>query len=130
MSEASKTIDFDMQTAWLRRFNADAESNLNTFALRLKEALAEQVTIHKHKPFWFGAPKITGISVDIGEHKYTLEITGGRLKATVAMIVRGITLSTKSVDPAEWFSQLAAETQKTTEHAKSLSQSLSNFMAT
>ena len=45
------------------------------------------------------------------------------------MVVRGITLNTKNVNPAEWFLKLAEETQKATEHAKSLSQSLANFMS-
>jgi hypothetical protein len=129
MNEATQNSDFDMQTAWLRRFKADAESNVKAFALRLKEALPEHVSVLESRPFLFGSPKTTGVSVAIGEHNYTLEVANGRLKATVAMIVRGITLSTKSIDPAEWFAQLAAETQKTTEHAKSLSQSLSAFMA-
>jgi len=129
MSESSPHIDFDMQAAWLRRFKADAESNLKAFALRLKEALPEHVTIHESKPFFFGTPKTTGVTVSIGERKYTLTIADGHLKASVAMIVREITLSTKSIDPAEWFTQLAAETQKTTEHAKNLSNSLSAFMS-
>jgi hypothetical protein len=44
------------------------------------------------------------------------------------MVVCGITLNTKNVDPAQWFAQLSAETLKTTEHAKSFNQSLSTFM--
>lgn len=129
MNEGSQNIDFDIQTAWLRRFKSDAESNLQAFAKRLKEALPEQVTILESKPFLFGTPKTTGVSVEIGEHNYVLEISNGRLRASIAMVVRGITLNTKSIEPEEWFRQLAAETQKTTEHAKSLSQSLSAFMA-
>lgn len=130
MSDSPQVVDFDMQTAWMRRFQSDAESNLQAFALRLKEAMPEHVTIHESKPLLFGKPKITGVSIAIGEHKYTLEIVGGKLKTHVALIVREITLNTKSTDPAEWFTQLAAETQKATEHAKTLSQSLSAFMST
>jgi hypothetical protein len=129
MSDSPQAADFDMQAAWMRRFKSDAESNLQAFALRLKEAMPEHVTIHEHKPL-FGKPKMTGVTVALGEHTYTLEIVGGKLKSSVALIVREITLNTKNIDPAEWFTQLAAETQKTTEHAKSLSQSLSAFMST
>jgi hypothetical protein len=126
MSEGN--IDFDMQAAWLRRFNGDAESNLRAFALRLKEALPQQVSILESKSF-FSKPKLTGVSVDIGEHRYTLEVARGQLKACIAMVVRGITLNTKTVPPAEWFKRLAAETQTANAHAQSLSQSLSAFMA-
>jgi hypothetical protein len=122
-------MDFDMQAAWLRRFSSDAESNLAAFALRLKEALPGLVTVHENKGFFSKSAKVTGVSVDLGENRYKLELAGGRLIATIAMIVRGITLNTKSVDPAEWFAKLSQETQKASAHAQSLSASLQNFMA-
>jgi hypothetical protein len=124
----SQNIDFDMQAAWLRRFKADAESNLKAFALRLKEAMPELVTIHESKGFFAKTARTTGVTVDLGENRYALAIEGGRLTASVAMVVRGITLNTKFLDPAEWFARLGAETQKATEQAKALSQSLANFM--
>jgi hypothetical protein len=57
-----------------------------------------------------------------------LRMAKGRLQASIAMIVRGITLNTKMLDPAEWFKRLADETHKASEQAKSLSQSLNRFM--
>jgi hypothetical protein len=123
----SENMDFDMQAAWLRRFKADAESNLTAFALRLKEAMPELVTVHESRGFFSGA-KTTGVSVELGENRYSLAIDRGRLKATIAMVVRGIVLNTKSVDPADWFAKLADETRKATAHAQALSRSLANFM--
>ncbi len=122
-------MDFDMQAAWLRRFRSDAESNLKAFALRLKEAMPDLVTIHESKGFFSKSGKIIGVEVDLSEQKYRLELVGGtKLQASIAMVVRGITLSTKVIDPAEWFARLTQETQKASEHAQSLSQSLSAFM--
>ena len=125
----TQEIDFDKQTAWLRRFKEDAQSNLRAFALRLKEAMPELVTIQETRGFFSSSGKITGVSVELGESRYSLELGDGRLKAKIAMVVRGITLNTKSLDPAEWFAQLAAETKKASEHAQALSNSLSAFMA-
>jgi hypothetical protein len=126
----SENLDFDMQAAWLRRFRADAESNLTAFALRLKEAMPDQVTIHTaSRGFFSSATKTTGVTVELGENRYGLEIQGSRLKASIAMVVRGITLNTKAMDPAEWFQRLSEETRKASEHAQALSQSLSQFMA-
>jgi hypothetical protein len=126
----SGTDDFDMRAAWLRRFQADAESNLKAFARRLREALPDLVTVHESKGFFSRAARITGVSVTLGENCYTLEVAEGRLKANVAMVVRGITLNTKTIDPAEWFARLTRETAAATEHAKALSQSLAAFMET
>jgi hypothetical protein len=124
----SGDIDFDRQAAWLRRFRSDAESNLAAFAQRLKQALPDQVIVHESRGFFSRSGKITGVSVHIGENQYQLELAGGRLQASIAMVVRGITLNTKTVDPAEWFTRLAQETKAATEHAKALSQSLDAFM--
>jgi len=124
----SGDIDFDRQAAWLRRFLSDAESNLTAFAQRLKQALPDQVTVHESKGFFSRSARTTGVSVSIGENQYKLEIAGGRLQASVAMVVRGITLNTKTIDPAEWFTRLARETKAATEHAKALSESLDAFM--
>jgi hypothetical protein len=121
-------MDFDMQAAWMRRFSADAQSNLAAFALRLKEALPDLVTIHEQKSWLARTGKITGVSVELGEQHYKLELMSGRLTASIGMVVRGITLSTKTIDPAEWFARLSAETEKASAHAQSLSVSLQRFM--
>jgi hypothetical protein len=122
-------MDFDMQAAWLRRFSSDAQSNLGAFALRLREAMPELVTVHEQKGFFSKSGKIMGVTVELGERRYKLEIAQGRRLATIGMVVRGITLNTKTVDPAQWFAELTAETQKASVHAQSLSASLQQFMA-
>lgn len=125
----TENIDFDTQAAWLRRFQSDAESNLNAFARRLKEALPGLVTIQESRGLFSRSAKTEGVSVELDEKRYQLEIEGGRLKASIAMVVRGVVLNTKSIDPAEWFRRLADETKKASEHARALSGSLSDFMA-
>jgi hypothetical protein len=125
----SQKIDFDMQAAWLRRFKSDAESNLRAFALRLKEALPELVTIHESHGLFSRSAKTKGVSVELGEKRYNLEIDNGRLKASIAMVVHGVVLNTKTIDPADWFARLAEETKKASEHARALSGSLGDFMA-
>jgi hypothetical protein len=122
-------FDFDMQAAWLRRFSADAQSNLGAFALRLKEAIPDLVTVQESKGLFAKTGKITGVSIELGENLYKLEFASGRLQASIAMVVRGITLNTKTLPPAEWFARLAEETKKASAHAQSLSTSLQNFMA-
>ena len=125
----TENIDFDMQAAWLRRFKTDAESNLAAFALRLKEALPDLVTIHESRGLFSRSAKTKGVTVELGEKRYNLDIDGGRLKASIAMVVHGIVLNTKSIDPADWFVRLAEETKKASDHAQALSQSLGAFMA-
>ncbi|HEX7638435.1 MAG TPA: hypothetical protein VF457_08570 [Burkholderiaceae bacterium] len=126
----NRDIDFDLQAAWLRRFGADAEGNLRAFALRLKEALPEHVRIEERKGFFSSRAKTVGVSVELGEHRYVLQLADGRLQASIALVVRDIALNTKRVDPAEWFARLAEETRQASEQARSLSRSISDFMAT
>ena len=121
--------NFDMQAAWLRRFKADVESNLKAFALRLKEAMPDMVTVHESRGLFSKTGKVTGVTVELGDHHYGLAIENGRLKATIAMVVKGIVLNTKNIEPGEWFAKLSEETRKVSEHAQALSASLSSFMA-
>ncbi len=122
-------VDFDTQAAWLRRFTGDSEANLRAFALRLREALPDLVTLHESKGFFQRSSRITGVEVELGDSRYRLELDGSRLKASVALVVRGIALNTRAMEPGEWFARLKDETSKASAHAQALSQSLSGFMA-
>ncbi len=122
------TPDFDIQAAWLRRFTSDAESNLKAFALRLKEAMPERVTVHETKGFFSSFAKTTGVTVELGDCRYALDLENGRLRASIALVVRGIALNTKNVSPADWFARIGEEAQKASDEARALSQSLSGFM--
>lgn len=125
----SAPVNFDVQAAWLRRFNADAESNLRAFGLLLREAMPQLVTIQESRSLFSRNVKTTGVTVELGDSRYVLQVAKGRLQAQIAMVVRGVTLNTRSVAPAEWFARLHDETQKASEHAQSFSQSLDRFMA-
>ena len=125
----SGNLDFDTQAAWLRRFTADSESNLRAFALRLREAMPDLVTVHESKGF-FSAAKITGVEIELGDKRYKLELAGNRLKASVSLVVRGIPLNTRAIEPADWFARLTEETKQASDHARALSQSISGFMGT
>jgi uncharacterized protein (DUF1684 family) len=121
-------FDFDMQAAWLRRFSSDAASNLGAFAHRLKEAMPDSVLIEEKKGLFAKTGTVVAVTVDLGQNRYRLTVDKGRLQASIAMVVRGITLSTKPLAPAEWFAKLAEETTNASAHAQSLSQSLQRFM--
>lgn len=121
---------FDMQAAWLRRFQEDAQSSLQAFALRLREALPERVTVQEQKGLFSRTSRVVGVTAQMEQNRYVLELDHGQLRASIALVVRDIAISTKKVDPAEWFAKLAAETHEASDQAKRLAQSLSAFMAT
>jgi hypothetical protein len=126
--EGGAPANFDLEAAWLRRFQSDALANLRAFALTLREAMPDLVTIEERRGLFERKGTIIGVSVVLGDHRYDLQWDKGRLQAHIAMIVRGITLNTKTVEPGEWFRRLSEETHKASEHARSLSQSLNSFM--
>jgi hypothetical protein len=126
--EGGSPGNFDLEAAWLRRFQSDAQANLRAFALTLREAMPELVTIEERRGLFERKGTIIGVSVLLGDHQYGLQWEKGRLQAHIAMIVRGITLNTKTVEPGEWFRRLTEETHKASEHARSLSQSINSFM--
>ena len=124
------TAGFDIDSAWLRRFSADAGANLSAFGHRLKEALPDRVTL-EHKRGLFGRRgDVSGVEITLGDNRYRLALNGGRLSLTVAMVVRGVTLNTRQLDAETWFARLAEETRAASGDAEALSRSLSGFMAT
>lgn len=127
-AEGGAAGSFDLEAAWLRRFQSDAEANLQALALTLREAMPDLVTIEEHRGLFERRGRVTGLKIALGEHQYILQYANKRLQASIAMVVRGITLNTKIVDPAEWFRRLSEETHQASEHAKSLSQSITRFM--
>jgi hypothetical protein len=129
MSDTDQPIQFDTQAAWLRRFTSDAESNLGAFALRLKEAMPERVKLHERRGLFSRNATTTGVTVEMDQNHYRLDLVNGRLQASVAMVVRGVALNTKQLDPADWFAKLLEETRAASEHAQRLARSLSAFMA-
>lgn len=125
----STEVDFDMQAAWLRRFSDDAQSSLGALALRLKEALPDRVTLHEKRRLFRQAAQIVGLTVELGDRRYGLALTSGRLVASITLVVRGVALNTRTVPPADWFRELAEETRQASEQAGALSRSLAGFMA-
>ena len=65
----SGSLDFDTQAAWLRRFTSDSESNLRAFALRLREAMPDLVTVYESKGLFQRSGKITGVQVELGDNR-------------------------------------------------------------
>ena len=125
----SDSLGFDIQAAWLRRFTVDGENNLRAFALRLREALPDLVTVEESRGLFRRVGRITGVEIALGDSRYRLELTGSRLKTSIALVVHGIALNTRVVDPADWFSRLAEETHKASDQAQALSRSLAGFIA-
>ena len=130
----SGQLGFDGQAAWLRRFERDAQDSLGAFALRVKEALPDRVEIRRSRGGLFGGllgglGRTEAMSVELGQNRYLLELSRGRLRASIALVVRGIALNTRAVEPGEWFARLAEETRAASADAEALSRSLADFMA-
>ncbi len=131
MNDTLPTQSFDTQAAWLRRFHSDSESQLQAFALRLRDALPELVTVEESRSGLFSrTTRILGVTVELGQNQYGLRLEKGRLKATIALTVRGITISTRECDTADWFRRLMEETRSSLAQSRDLSQALSAFMST
>ena len=125
----SDSDDFDIQAAWLRRFHADAESNLKAFALRLKEAMPELVTVRESKGLFRAQRGITGVSVELGDKPVH---AGNRPRPAEGDRRDGGARhhaehedrrSGRLVRPAG-----AKKPRHATDHARSLSRSLTSFM--
>ena len=94
---AARAADFDVQAAWMRRFQADAESNLRAFAMRLHEAMPDRVTIRESKGLFARTAKTTGVTAatnnGFGKALYTISTATTRT-TTTGQAGRGAAAST------------------------------------
>src|ERR1700743_210207 len=61
--------------------------------------MPDLVTVHETRGLFSKSGKVTGITVELGENRYNLAIEGGRLKASVALVVGGVKLTTQPIPP-------------------------------
>ena len=117
-------MDFDTEMAWAAalRGRRRRQSEGASRCVCKKPCPSRSRSREQSARFLHRDERITGVTVDLGESAYTLKLEDGRLEASVALVVRGIAISTKPIPPEDWFRRLGEETRKSSEQAKSLSQ--------
>ena len=120
--------DLSVAGALIGRYRQDQHSLLEQLAGLLEAALPGQVTVSR-KGGLFGPKHVGGVSVDVGDHRYTLQRGRGEaLEASRQQVVRGVVLHTEELPIESWLGEvgaaLDAELQRTSQGREALSRLL------
>lgn len=121
--------DFDLQTAWLRRAKGDMRAFAEALAVRLEAALPGVVEIERRRDGLFARTShVSRIVVRQDGALLSLDLEHGRLRASRAKVVRGVTLSTETIDVPAWLEAVLVGTRRQGEQAGAAHAVLHDFL--
>jgi len=117
---------FDMDTAWLRRAQADLQGFVTRFAMLAETALPHHARVVKIREGFFKKTERVGeIAIAFDTEVYKMTLRDARsLDTTVERRVRGVVISNRPVEPHAWMTGLMAAVKAQTEHSRALSDML------
>lgn len=121
--------DFDLDAAVLRRAQGDVRAFMAALAVRLEGALPGRVKVERRRD---GLLSKTSHVAKIAFHgdKAVYELASGRggVAATRAKLVRGVVISSSTIDPAQWLAEVRQEVAALADQAGSASDALHDFL--
>jgi hypothetical protein len=101
--------DLDLVAASLRADAGDLDAFVEALAVKLEEALPDQVEVERRGRLLGGQKRVRRIEVTLGEQRYEAEFERGRATCRRRSVVRGIALKTQELDLDAWIAALSQE---------------------
>jgi len=102
-------LTFDLLAASIRADAADLGLFLDLLAAKFERALPGLVDVHREGGRFRRRGQVQGLTVSLGDHRYELHRHGHRLRSSVALQGRGITLRTDEKPLGEWIDVLSRD---------------------
>ena len=106
MAAEDSALDIEMVTASLRADFGDLGSFVEALAVKLEEAVPGGVRVERRRDGMFGPKRVRKISVDAGDQRLELTVTGGGVQTHCARLSGGIVLKSEAVDTDAWLTAL------------------------
>jgi hypothetical protein len=101
---------FDLAAAGLRADGADVASGIEVLAAKLEGALPRETAVRRHSRGFLSREKVVeAVEVALGDWRYTLELSDGRVDASRRQTVRGIVIRREALDLDAWVAALTGE---------------------
>jgi hypothetical protein len=121
--------DFDLDAAVLRRSQTDLQAFMEALAVRLEGALPGRVKVERRRDNLFAK---TSHAAKIAFHgdKAVYEISFGKagLAASRAKLVRDVVISSTTIDPAHWLTEVRQEVAALADKAGAAGDALHDFL--
>lgn len=120
-------IGFELVAASLRADATDSAQILPVLAEKLSGGLPQQTKV-QYRGGLFGKKRLEAVEVDLGEVRYRLEESHGRVVATRQKSVRGIVLKNETVSVDEWIDELSRAVSEEAKRSESGRQALQRML--
>lgn len=121
--------DFDLDAAVLRRSQTDLQAFMEALAVRLEGALPGRVKVERRRDGLFAK---TSHAAKIAFHsdKAVYELSFGKagLAASRTKLVRDVAISSTTIDPAQWLTEVRQEVSALADKAGAAGDALHDFL--
>jgi len=130
MTDASSNWEeLGVVSALAGNYSRDSKGFLETLANTLESVLPEQTTVERKKGLFVKTHPVIRLEITFGDHLYVLADPGhGRLAATHAKAVRGITLRTDELAVEDWITEIGQQLQSLEQHSEKSFYALKEFL--
>jgi hypothetical protein len=121
--------DFDLDAAVLRRSQTDLQAFMEALAVRLEGALPGRVKVERRRDGLFAKTShVHEIAFEGDKAVYRLAFGKSGFTASRAKLVRGVVISSATVDPSQWLGEVRQEVAALAERASAAGDTLNNFL--
>jgi uncharacterized protein YhdP len=107
MEAEGSALDIEMVTASLRADSSDLRSFVEALAVKLEEAVPGGVRVERRREGMFGPKLVRTISLDAGDQRLELAVSGSDVQTRCARLSGGIVLKSQTLDTDAWLTLLA-----------------------
>jgi hypothetical protein len=122
------SFDLDMVAASLRADSADTDSFFEVLGMKLADALGERVTLEREGGLFRKEKKVNRIVVVLGDLAFEASRGKGSIQCDMRKRVRGIVLSSESLDLDTWLLRLATKLAQEADQSASARAALANLL--
>jgi hypothetical protein len=106
MAAEESALDIEMLTASLRADSGDLRSFVEALAVKLEAAVPGAVRVERRREGMFGPKLVRRLSLDAGDQRLELTVSGGGVQTRSARLSGGIVLKSETVDTDTWLTVL------------------------
>jgi hypothetical protein len=123
------STDFDQNTAWIRRAQADMTAFLEGLATRLEGDMPGLVEVERKADGLFAKNShIEAITIHTGNNDYFLKRDGAHISTVRAKTVRGIVLKHEDLSLSVWLESLVSDLADLSGEMQGASNTLHDFL--
>jgi hypothetical protein len=128
MAAEDSELDLDLLAASLRADAGDVRSFVEALAAKLEQAMPGMVRVQRRREGLFGPRRVHQVSVDAGDQRLELTVSGTSVQTRGARLSGGIVLKSDPLDTDTWLARLGEALAAQARHTETTRQALERLL--